>query len=84
MIFLYCYNTNNTIRDIPNNNEPLNNFYHYRNEPRIIHNSMYSEVNANPDEYIDVQDDDSSLDDDEDVEESINYLRYNSTQTTDF
>ena len=84
MIFLYCYNTKNTIRDVPNDNqEQLNNFYHYKTEPRIIHNSMYSSVSSNPGEYIEVEEDNSSLDDEEDVEQSINYLRYN-THTTDF
>lgn len=84
MIFVFCYKTKNTIRDVPNNQADLNNFYHYRHQSRIIHNSMYRDVETNPDEYIDVQDDNSSLDDDDDIEKSINYLRYNSTQTTDF
>ena len=81
MVFLYCNNTNKTIRD---NEEPLNDFYNYRNEPRIIHNSMYSSVTVNPDEYIEVDDDASSLDDDEDINRSYNYLRNGNSQTTDF
>ena len=44
---------------------------------------MYSSVSSNPGEYIEVEEDNSSLDDEEDVEQSINYLRYN-THTTDF
>jgi len=85
MIFLYCHNTKNTIRDEPNiNQDHLNNFYHYRQEPRIIQNNLYSDNDVKPGQYIDIEGDGSSLDDDEDIEESLNYLRYNITQTTDF
>ena len=85
MIFLYCHKTKNTIRDEPNDNqENLNNFYHYRQQPRIIHNNLYSDIDEKTGEYIDIEDEGSSLDDEEDIEQSINYLRYNSTQTTDF
>ena len=85
MIFLYCHNTKNTIRDEPNiNQNDLNNFYNYRQEPRIIQNNLYSDNDVKPGQYIDIEGDGSSIDDDEDIEESLNYLRYNITQTTDF
>ena len=86
MIFLYCHKTKNKIRDQPNDNQDhLNNFYHYRQQPRIIHNNLYGNIDEKTGEYIDIEDESSSsLDDEEDIEQSLNYLRYNSTQTTDF
>ena len=79
---------NKTRSRIPEtNNEYINDFYHYNNQPRIIQNSIY-DIDANNDiGYVEVDGDDyvdqTSLDE-KIFQTKFNYYKNNKTMTTDF
>ena len=78
-MYLFCNKTSNAINNYPEENvEPLNDFYHYNNQPRIIHNQLYdTHPNDNyNDEYIEVNDNINQC--------SFNYFNNNQKMTTDF
>ena len=85
LMYICVNKTNNRITDIIQE-EPVNDFYHYNNQPRIIHNSIYDTTSMNDVGYVEVdgEDEEQSSFDATLFQTQYNYYKNNKSMTTDF